>query len=91
MIQLLACAESDQQPTPNWLNDNTCMCICYCYPGYHRQHDISSYFGKKKVLPEPQSDREYLSSDFENEWEQQDSDRESSDESEQSTLPVTTK
>ena len=55
------------------------------------QRDIASYFGKKKVLPEPQSDREHLSSDSENDWEQQDSDRESSDESEQSTLPATTK
>ena len=31
-----------------------------------RQRDIASYFGKKKVLPEPQSDCEHLSFDFEN-------------------------
>ena len=29
-----------------------------------RHRDIASYSGKKKVLPEPQSDSEYLSSFF---------------------------
>ena len=38
MIQLLTCADNDQQPTPDWPNDNTCMCLCHCYPGYHNNN-----------------------------------------------------
>ena len=52
------------------------------------QRDLASYFRKKKVLPEPQYDREHLSSDSENDREQQDSDRESSDNSQQLKLPL---